>query len=141
MVCTVAETEDGACNERINMTLSTPSATNSSTKKERKKTTRKKKAKDDNTTAATKKRRKSSTTTRAPIVVPISEVQVHKDDTLFQFQNICLAVANESSYLLKTDVLRKFFTRGTDGGAYDNSEGRRKAAVIKKGGGGYVLPR
>ena len=88
-------------------------------KKLKKKAPKKKKTSQDNATTV-KKRRTASTTTNLPLVVPIRDVWVHKDDTLKQFQNICTMMSQECSYLQKTHVLKEFFKKATDGGMFLN---------------------
>ncbi|KAK7600957.1 hypothetical protein V9T40_008398 [Parthenolecanium corni] len=42
----------------------------------------------------------------------------HKDNSVRQFRKICLALSNESSYLQKTNILREFFEKGSDGTSF-----------------------
>ena len=39
----------------------------------------------------------------------------HKDNSFREFRRICAAVAVESSYNAKTEVVRGFFKKGSDG--------------------------
>ena len=42
----------------------------------------------------------------------------HKDNSLREFRRLCAEIASESSYNAKTEIVRKFFSRGTDGKAF-----------------------
>lgn len=65
----------------------------------------------------TKKPRKKQEDKTADKVMVISNSDPsHKDNSLREFRKICVAIANESSYNVKTKVLKNFFEKGTDGG-------------------------
>ena len=42
----------------------------------------------------------------------------HKDNSFREFRRICAAVAGESSYNAKTEVVRGFFKKGSDGSGF-----------------------
>lgn len=43
---------------------------------------------------------------------------MHKDNSFREFRRLCAEIANASSYLTKTSIVRDFFNKGTDGGEY-----------------------
>lgn len=68
-----------------------------------------------------KKRSKKETgpdTSSVPATPLVSVTNIdpsHKDNSLRQFRKICMALSNESSYLQKTNILKEFFNKGSDG--------------------------
>ena len=40
----------------------------------------------------------------------------HKDNSLREFRRLCADISNNSSYLDKTAIVKKFITKGSDGG-------------------------
>ena len=47
-----------------------------------------------------------------------SDDKPSKDDLFREFRRLCADVANESSYLKKTEIIQKMFTKGADGSEY-----------------------
>lgn len=43
---------------------------------------------------------------------------MHKDNSFREFRRLCAEIANASSYLTKTSIVKDFFSKGTDGGEY-----------------------
>lgn len=42
--------------------------------------------------------------------------KMHKDNSFREYRRICADIANASSYLTKTAIVRNFFNKGTKGG-------------------------
>lgn len=51
-------------------------------------------------------------------ILPTESNPTHRDNSLRQFRKICMTLSNENSYLQKTNILKEFFKKGSDGGEY-----------------------
>lgn len=49
------------------------------------------------------------------VSLPPSE-EGHRDNTFREFRKLCMNVADASSYLTKTAIIKEMFTKGTSGG-------------------------
>lgn len=65
------------------------------------------------TVAADQKPSTSSSLTATALVD-----KMHKDNSFREYRRLCADIANASSYLTKTAIVRNFFNKGTKGGQY-----------------------
>lgn len=77
-----------------------------------KKTKKEKKEKKDSISSSEEEETDSSSATRSP------EKRATKDDSFKEFQRVCNDVAREDAYTEKTAVLKRMFSKGSEGGEF-----------------------
>lgn len=77
-----------------------------------KKTKKEKKEKKDSISSSEEEETDSSSATRSP------EKRATKDDSFKEFQRVCNDMAREDAYTEKTAVLKRMFSKGSEGGEF-----------------------